>query len=388
MAEHDVIVLGLGAMGSACAYQLAKRGAKVLGLDLFDPPHEQGSSHGETRITRLAIGEGEQYTPLAQRSHELWREIERETGADLLTVTGGLIVSSDAPRAATHVEGFFANTVAAARKFGIAHELLDASEIRRRFPQFNVRDNEIGYFEPDAGFLRPEACVRAQLSLAGKYGAEIHTNEKAVAIENVSGAVTVKTDRRSYSADRLILAAGSWLPSFLGARYEPVFRVYRQVQFWFDVAGPGALYQPGRMPVFIWEVQGGAQGIYGFPAVDGARGGVKVATEQYLAPTTPGTVSREVRAEEAAAMYRDHIAPQLPGLSDKCLRSAACLYTVTPDAGFVIDAHPDWDRVLVVSACSGHGFKHSAAIGEAVCERTLDGKSRLDLGAFALSRFA
>ncbi|HEX4534176.1 MAG TPA: FAD-dependent oxidoreductase, partial [Rhizomicrobium sp.] len=151
MAEFDVIILGLGAMGSACVYQLAKRGAKVMGIDRFDPPHAFGSSHGDTRVTRLAIGEGEHYTPLALRSHEIWRQIEAETGASLLTVTGGLIISSNAPRAATHVEGFFANTVAAAKKFDIAHELLDAAAIRARFPQFNIRDNEIGYFERDAG---------------------------------------------------------------------------------------------------------------------------------------------------------------------------------------------------------------------------------------------
>src|SRR5580692_10504360 len=163
MKRYQAIVIGLGAMGSAALYQLAKRGASVLGIDRYAPPHVHGSSHGDTRITRLAIGEGEHYTPLARRSHEIWREIEKETGADLLTVTGGLILSSPTKTAFTHVEDFFENTLAAARKHGIAHELLDAGEIRKRFPQFAVRNDEVGYFEKEAGFLRPEECVRSQL---------------------------------------------------------------------------------------------------------------------------------------------------------------------------------------------------------------------------------
>lgn len=156
MDTYDAVILGLGAMGSAAAYQLAKRKARVLGLDQFAPPHALGSSHGDTRITRLAIGEGTHYTPLALRSHEIWREIEGETGADLLTVTGGLIVSSAASTARVHVADFFANTVAAAQKHGIAHELLESGDIRRRFPQFHIRDGEIGYYEAQAGFLRPK----------------------------------------------------------------------------------------------------------------------------------------------------------------------------------------------------------------------------------------
>src|SRR6266404_472072 len=171
MDKYEVLVLGLGAMGSAATFQLAKRGRKVLGIDQFTPPHAFGSSHGETRITRLAIGEGEHYTPLVLRSHELWREIENETGTDLLTVTGGLVISSIARTAMLHVDQFFSNTVAAAEKYRIPHQILSAAEIRKRFPQFRVRDDERGYYEPDAGFLRPEACIAAQLQLARKYGA-------------------------------------------------------------------------------------------------------------------------------------------------------------------------------------------------------------------------
>src|ERR1700686_3453912 len=166
MSHYQVIVAGLGAMGAAAVFQLARRGARVLGIDQFAPPHAHGSTHGDTRITRLAIGEGEQYTPLALRSHQLWREFEQETGSTLLTISGCLIISSRAKRAFTHVENFFANTLAAAHRYDTAHEVLDAGQIRRRFPQFKVADDEVAYLERDAGFLCPEACVRTQLRLA------------------------------------------------------------------------------------------------------------------------------------------------------------------------------------------------------------------------------
>jgi sarcosine oxidase len=186
----------------------------------------------------------------------------------------------------------------------------------------------------------------------------------------------------------LILTAGPWLPELLDPKLATRFRVFRQVLFWFDIDGDESAFRPERFPVFIWELKGRSQGIYGFPAIDGARGGVKVATEQYGATTTPAKVDRYVAPEEIAAMHRDYVGPYLSGLSSRCLKTATCLYTVTPDFGFVIDAHPSCERVLVVSPCSGHGFKHSAAIGEAIAERVVDGACRLDLSGFKAERFA
>ncbi|TMG85322.1 MAG: N-methyl-L-tryptophan oxidase, partial [Betaproteobacteria bacterium] len=215
MRRFDTIVLGLGAMGSATLCQLARRGNGVLGIDQFSPPHALGSSHGDTRITRLAIGEGEQYTPLALRSHQLWRELERETGTELLTTCGGLIISSSAKTSRSHVENFFDNTLAAARKFAIAHEVLDAAEIRRRFPRFNVADDEQGYLERDSGFLRPEACVRAQLMMAERRGAEIHREERVSRFDASANAVTVTTDKNTYMTGTLIVTAGPWLPGLV-----------------------------------------------------------------------------------------------------------------------------------------------------------------------------
>ena len=387
MKRFPTIVLGLGAMGSAALYHLARNGQRVLGIDRYSPPHAYGSTHGDTRVTRLAIGEGGEYTPLAIRSHELWRELERASGQRLLTTNGGLIISSSAKVAHCHVDGFFDNTLAAAEKYGIAHEVLDARDIRRRFPHFKVADDECGYFERDAGFARPEQCVRAHLALAEEFGAEIHRGEKVIGFEATAREVTVAADRDRYGADKLVVAAGSWLPSLLDERLARLFAIYRQALFWFDIEGPFAPWLPEHSPIFIWELQGRKQGIYGFPALDGPRGGVKIATESFAATTTPDTVSREVDEEEKQAMYDDYVAPFLSGVSRTCVKALSCLYTVTPDFGFVIDTHPESERVMIVSACSGHGFKHSPAIGEALSEWVIEGKSGIDLRPFAVKRF-
>ncbi len=384
----DAIVLGLGAMGSATAYQLAKRGAKVLGIDRYSPPHALGSTHGDTRITRQAIGEGEQYTPLSLRSYEIFREIEARTGESLLSVTGGLIISSASKqKAISHVEGFFDNTVAAARKHGILHQLLDAAQIRARFPQFKVRDDEVGYYEPGAGFLRPEACVAAQLSLARQLGAKLNADEAVDSFSEASGLVTVRTSRGEHSARRLIVTAGAWGPGLLEPKLAQLFRVSRQVLYWFEIEGPVAPFEPGNFPIFIWELQGQRQPIYGFPAIDGQAGGVKIASEQWDVSTTPEAVDRAVSDDEARAMFDSLVAPHLSGVSGHCVKATVCLYTTTPDSHFVIDRLPGHPGVIVASPCSGHGFKHSAAIGEALAQLALDGRSAIGIESFSLGRF-
>jgi sarcosine oxidase len=387
MQSFDTIVLGLGAMGSAALYHLARKSGRVLGLDRYSPPHALGSTHGDTRITRLAIGEGAQYTPLALRSHELWRELEEETGKTLLTTNGGLIISSPARTSRTHVDNFFQNTLGAARKFGIAHEVLKADEIRRRFPAFKVAYDEEGYLEKDAGFLRPEQCVAAHLSEAERRGAEIHRDENVLAFHGSATGVSVMTDRGTYAAETLIVAAGPWLPGLIGPELARNFTVYRQTLFWFEIEGPLTPFLAEHCPVFIWELQGRQQSIYGFPAVDGAGGGIKIATEQYGSATSADAVRRDVTASEVRAMYADYVVPYVSGVADRCIKAVTCLYTVTPDFGFVIDRHPQYERVILASPCSGHGFKHSPAIGEALAELSTGSAARFDLEPFALKRF-
>jgi sarcosine oxidase len=384
-SQFETIVIGLGAMGSAAVYQLSKKGNNVLGLDQFTPPHIFGSTHGDTRITRQAIGEGEQYVPLALRSYEIWQEIEQKTGKDLLTTNGGLIMG-DADKTMHGKDRFLHNTIEVAKKYNIPHSILSASELRERFPQFTIKDNYIGYYENNAGFLRPELCVKAQLSLAKEQGAEIHMNEKVIDIVPQNDqTVSIYTDKATYTANKVIVSAGPWITRFF-PEFKNIFKVYRQVLYWFAVEDEITLYQPERMPIFIFAGTDDAD-IYGFPAIDGPNDGIKIAFEQYETTTAPETVNRGVTQDEIERAYTHYFSKHLPGLSSKCLRSASCLYTVTPDSQFVIDKHPQYPQIIIASPCSGHGFKHSAAIGEALAELAIGSTSHLDLDTFALSRF-
>lgn len=385
-ATGDVIVIGLGAFGSATACQLARRGASVLGIDRHAPPHDFGSSHGATRITRLAIGEGEVYVPFVRRSHAIWRELEAATGASLYQATGGLVMGRpDAASSHLHKPDFVRRTIDVARRHGIAHELLDAAAIRARFPPFAVEDDVLGYYEPEAGVLRPEACIAAQLDEARRLGARLFMDERVEAIEAAPGGVEVRTDRGRYAAARAVVTAGAWVPGLVGGPWAKRLRVMRQVLHWFRPVDP-APYAAGRMPVFIWmHGRGDDDSMYGFPMVDG-HPGVKVATEQYRETTDPDALVRAVSAEETAAMFERHVQGRLRGLMPESVHAAACMYTVSDDAGFVIDRHPSLEHVTVVSACSGHGFKHSAAIGEALAAR-LCGSDEGSLRPFSLARF-
>ena len=383
MQPFDVIVVGLGAVGAATTYQLAQKGSRVLGIDRFDPPHTMGSTHGDTRITRLAIGEGAQYSPLAIRSHEIWRDIERQTGADLLTQCGALYIAPEADDSALHGRtGFLTRTQESAEQYDIPLEMLDAAAVRRRFPAFNVQPHERALYEPTAGFVRPESCVREQLSLAAQLGAEIHRNEQFLRYEvDGAGLVTVYTSRGHYTARHLVLSMGPWIDTAVPPMLAPLFTIVRQTLVWFDVPSNIAEFDPSRCPVHIWALADNHD-IYGFPAVNGALGGVKIASEQYAESTTADTVRRDVSAAETSELYERFVAPCFPSVSSRVLRTATCLYTVTPNFDFIIDTLPDQPQVMVVSPCSGHGFKHSAAIGESVASLVRDEVPRVSLDAF------
>jgi sarcosine oxidase len=396
-ATPEVLVIGLGAMGSAITYQLAQRDVKVLGLDQFTPPHMHGSTHGETRITREAIGEGLQFVPLAMRSHQLWREIERELAFEighkkhepLLTACGGLVMAREGHASHMHHQrDFLGNTFRAAEAFNIPHECLRADEIEKRFPQFVLRGDETAYFESGAGYLAPEACVRAQLALAARHGADLQYGETVRRVTIVNGKTIIDTDRARYSPGTTIVAAGPWVPQLLPSITTSLL-VSRQVLYWFAhdaSAKPTPSYQAGEFPIFIWHWGSGLNDVfYGFPQLDGSNT-IKLASEQAEESTTPDSVNREVSAGEISAMYQGHIAGRLRGISARCTRAVTCLYTNTPSANFIIDRHPNASDTIVVSACSGHGFKHSAAIGEAVAMMAMSGATPKVLKPFAMNR--
>jgi len=373
---YDAIVLGLGAMGAAATYQLARRGARVLGIDRYAPPHEFGSTHGDTRITRIACGEGPEYSAFAARSHDIWRELEGETGLDLLTQNGFLAISGAGNRSANHgVAQFLDATVAAARSAGVSYEILDGATLRQRYPALNVADGDQAYHDTVGGFARPENCVTAQLRAAVARGAELRLGETVLSFVQHDGSVSVVTNKQTYNASQLIVAAGAWLPAMLKPALAANFMVTRQVLYWFRARSEAAHaeFSPERFPVYIWQLPA-PQSIYGFPATGGLDEGVKLATEQYDVATTPDSVSRSVPAEEVRAMYETYVEPFFPGLSPVCVRSKTCLYTWVDKARFIIDRHPDSDRVIVASPCSGHGFKHSAGVGELLAEMVTIGR--------------
>jgi sarcosine oxidase len=387
MSTPDVIVVGLGAAGAATLYQLALLGIPALGIDSHSPPHTFGSTHGDTRITREAIGEGMHYTPLVRRSHAIWRALEAETGQDLMTQCGALIIEAAGGGAAGHHRhDFLSATIACANQYGVPHERLDAAEVTARFPQFHLDGDESAYYEPGAGFVRPERCVDVQLTLAERLGAGVKRDERVLAIESNAGIVRVRTDRDVYEAPRAVLAVGAWIENFIDQQELVLFRIYRQVLSWFALR-PGALdHSPDVMPVFIWGLNDG-NAFYGFPEVDGQHT-LKIATEQLEVTTSADSAALDVDPSESRSAYETLFAPRFPALSANVVRSARCLYTVTPDANFVVDEHPDLPGVLLVSPCSGHGFKHSAGLGEAIAQLVTTGRSDVDLEPFRIGRFS
>ncbi len=383
----EVLVVGLGAMGSATLYQLARRDVDVVGIDQYSPPHTLGSTHGETRITREAVGEGAAFVPLAMRSHLLWREIERESGRHLFRQCGGLILARAGQQSPMHEQrDFLGNTIKLAGQFGIAHELLDAAAMQIRFPQMQLTGDEKGYFEPGAGYLLPEACVSAQLELAKLHGAHVHLGERVRSVIPDGDGAIIETEQARYAPNITIVCAGPWLPQLLRNEITGHLSVRRQVMHWF-ANGQARQYQyqyqyaAENLPIFIWHWGSGSNDVfYGFPDIGG---GVKVATEQMIESTTAETVARDVDPAESAAMFATHVSGRLLGVTAPAVHAATCLYTNAPDANFLIDRLADSPNVIVVSACSGHGFKHSAAIGEAVAEMAITNATPQVLRAFA-----
>jgi len=375
---YDVIVLGLGGMGSAAAAHLARRGRRVLGLERFGPAHDRGSSHGESRIIRQAYFEGPAYVPLLLRAYELWAELEADTGADLLTLTGALMIGPQDSRTV-------AGAVASARAWDLPHEVLAATELRRRFPTLAPGPGDVALHERRGGFLRPEAVVAAHLEVAQRAGAELRFADPALGWEPDGGGVAVRTASGTVRADHLVVTAGPWAPQVLADLGLPLV-VERQVQYWFDPRGGTGAFAPDRHPVWIWEEPGGTQ-FYGFPATSGPDGGVKAAFFRRGVPTTPETIDRAVAPGEADDL-RARLRRSVPDLDAPLLRATACMYTTTPDEHFVIDQHPSLPQVTIACGFSGHGFKFVSVVGEILADLALAGSTAHDLGLFRAARFA
>ncbi|MEP7380770.1 MAG: N-methyl-L-tryptophan oxidase [Gemmatimonadota bacterium] len=370
----DVAIVGLGAMGSAAAYHLAKRGQRVVGIDRFSPPHALGSSHGRSRMIREAYFEDPIYVPLVQRAYALWADLQREAaGAPFFLRTGGLMIG---PEGCALVAG----TLRSVETHGLAHEVLPARALHRQYPAFAPLDDMVGVLDPNAGILFPESIIEAHLRLAEQHGAVVVRDTVVHGWERTGDVLEIRAGDETITARQIVIAAGAWTSSLLPAL---PLTVERQVIHWFDPAQEPDYFTPKRMPVSMWELHNGSL-FYTKPDLGD---GVKVGVHHGGRMVSPDDIDRRINDAEDAYVY-DLLRRFVPFAKGHPLERAVCMYTNTPDRHFIIDRHPDDRSVLILSACSGHGFKFSSVLGEIAADLVTTGSSAFDLSRFSLSRFA
>lgn len=372
-ASYDVIVVGLGAAGSAATYHLAKRGHNVLGLDMFEPGHDKGSSHGEHRLIRRSSFTGSGYIPLAARAFELWDELEQESGQNIFKVMGEIRLAYPDENNNLRVA-----TDEMVRQ-GIC-EILDETQLAERFPGVRLHDGMVAVYEPDAGFLRPEVAIAAHLELAARHGATIQRPEEVTGWTVDGDGVRVETTQDSYSADRLIITTGPWAPELLKDINLPL-QVVRIVNGYFEPTRPDWWKAENGAPDFVMAVPEG--NFYGMPSVEGI--GVKIG--RHTGPeTTARTIRREVDDSEIQAL-RDALDKYLPGASGPDVKRITCMYTNTPDEDFIVDLHPEYRQVAIGCGFSGRGFKFSCVSGEILADLAIDGATSHDIDFISARRF-
>lgn len=373
MDHFDAIVIGMGGMGSATAYQLARRGLKVLGLEKHSLLHDMGSSHGLTRIIRLPYYEHPAYVPLLFRAYELWRQLENLTGERILFVTGGIDAGPENGRI---VQG----SLAACKEHSLRHEVLDAGQLHERFPGACLSKDMVAVYSPDSGFVLSERAIALYTRLALDLGAEVHAREPVVGWEVRPDSIIVRTDVSTYSASRLIVSAGAWTPKLMPS-LSKVLQPERQVLIWTRPRRP-EIFQLGAFPIF--NLQSPEGHFYGFPVYDFP--GFKIGRYHHRnEKVDPDTMDRECHPEDEAVL-REGILRYFPEANGPTLALKVCLFTNTPDEHFILDAHPESDRVFIAAGFSGHGFKFCSVVGEIMAELATSGETRHNLDLFRLNR--
>ncbi|WP_340395683.1 N-methyl-L-tryptophan oxidase [Paenibacillus sp. FSL E2-0177] len=376
MAEHnsyDVIIVGAGSMGMSAGYYLARRGVKTLLIDAFDPPHTQGSHHGETRLIRHAYSGDPAYIDLALRADRLWKEAEQLSGIELLVRSGVLNLADSAVYS-------FSGRLAEAKIRKVPVQQLDAGEIRRRWPGLNIPETFAAMYEPDAGYLYSERCITAYRQLALGQGAELLTNTSVVNITARESSVTVHTTNGDYHGASAILSAGAWFGALAPFVHLPI-KAIRKVVGWFE-SSPA--FAAGNFPGFTLGVEEG--GYYGFPSIAGA--GLKIGRHDTGLEWKPGTLLAPFGSETSDEQdLRRVLETYMPGAAGRLLKGSVCKYEHTPDEDFIIDRHPLHSNVLVAGGFSGHGFKFSSVVGEILADLATSGATNHNIQPFALSRF-
>jgi sarcosine oxidase len=373
---YDVIVVGIGGMGSAAAWQLARRGQRVLGLERFDIPHALGSSHGVSRIIRLPYYEDPAYVPLLHRAYELWREAEAATGAELLVTTGSI-------DAGPEDDALFQGALASARLHDLPHEVLTGTAVNDRFPGYRLPAGLRAVFQPQGGLVASERAIVAHVGAAQAAGADIRARERVLDWDADGDGVTVTTDKGTYRAGRLVLTAGAWAGE-LAPALAPLAVAERQVLAWLQPHRPD-WFGPDRFPVFNLMVEEGRY--YGLPVYEVP--GFKFGRYHHQQETgAPDTLLREPDAADEA-LLRAFGERYFPAGSGPTMALRACMFTNTPDEHFILDHHPAHPRVVLASPCSGHGYKFCSVIGEILAElATGDGTTRHDIGFLRLARLS
>jgi sarcosine oxidase len=370
----DAIIIGVGGMGSATAYHLAKRGWKVLGLERYAIPHDMGSSHGYSRMIRYTLQEHPSYVPLVRRAYELWHELEDAAGETLVVTTGSV-------RAGPPDSPYFKNALESCDVHNIPYEILTAPELNARFPGYRFPDEIASIFQADGGFLLPEQCIINHVRAAEEAGAEIHSLETVLDWEPKTDGVEVRTDRDTYTADKLVVTAGAWAGKLVPAVAEHAVPE-RQVLGWFEPERP-ELFQPETFPVFGVLAEEGRY--YGFPTYTVP--GFKIGRSHHLLQKVdPDDMDRDVHAEDEAIL-RQAVSRYFPLAAGRLLDKKTCIYTNTPDEHFMIGVLPDQPQVSVAAGFSGHGFKFASVIGEIMADLAQRGKTSHDIGLFRLDRF-
>jgi sarcosine oxidase len=365
--RYDAIVAGVGGMGSAIVDHLARRGRRVLGLERFDVPNELGSSHGITRIIRLAYYEHSSYVPLLRRAYELWRELEADAGERLLHVTGSI----DAGPEDSFV---FAGSLRSCLDHDLPHEVVDSLELRRRYPGYRLPPETQALIQPEGGFLLPERCIVAHVERAQAHGADVRARERVLEwAPTAEGGVRVRSDRGTYEAERLVLATGAWASELAGLG-EDFVAAERQVLAWLQPTRP-ELFAPERFPVFNLVVGEGRY--YGFPVF--GIPGFKFGRYHHLEERVdPDRVEREPRPADEGVL-REFAERYFPDGAGPTIALKVCLFENSADEHFVLDLHPECPQVVLAAGFSGHGFKFCSVVGEVVADLTLDGSTRHDI---------
>ncbi len=374
MAAFDVAVIGLGAMGAATLYELAARGQRVIGIDRFEPGHARGSSHGESRLIRLAYSEDPAYVPLLRLAYRNWRRLEALTGERILNITG--IIEAGVPGSA-----MVADSLRSALEHGIAHEVLSPGQVGARFPAFDLPADWDCVFQPDAGFLEPEKAIDLYLKLARDLGAVTRTSTKVVDVQPTGDHVVIcLDDGERIEAGAAVIAAGAWIGE-LAPVLAPHLRLTRQILAWFEPSQP-ELVTPDRCPVFMLETADDV--VYGVPDFRGT--GVKAASHNPCGDLANADAART--DADAADIERVHrvLRERIPAAAGRPRRTQICLYTRSPDEHFVIGLHPDAPQIVLASPCSGHGFKFASVIGEVLADLAVTRVTDKPIGLFAPER--